>query len=317
MKIFLYSLLLIFITHLTQGQDVKKAISLYENNKPTQAKKILKSVRSNDANYAKSQFYLGRIAFDEEDFDNSRDYFDEAIDVDDDNSQYYNWLGNAIGRVAQESNVFQQGFLAPKVKNAYERAVELDPNNIDARWGLVEYYTLAPGFMGGSWEKAEQTARAIYGLDKVQGHSALATVYLRQEKYTLAEKEYVKAAKLDKGFVYTLGYFYQNRKSYDKAFDVFEKELEKDPNDMAALYQVGRTSALSGERSQRGLSCIEKYLSKTPKENEPSHAAALMRKAMIYEKIGDKPKAQTYYKQSLAKDPKMKMAKEGLERVNQ
>jgi len=316
MKTYTYSLVLIFASHLTFSQDVKKAIDYYQNNQPSQAKQILKFVEDDHSGYAESQFYLGRICFDEEDLDQAQDYFEEAIEIDENSSKYHLWLGNTIGSIAQESNFFKQGILAPQIKNAYERAVKLDPKNIDAQWGLVEYYTQAPGVMGGSWEKAEETARAIYKLDNVQGHNALATVYLRQEKFTLAEKEYIKAAALDKNFIFTLGYFYQNQKTFNKAFDVFKKELEKDPDNKAALYQIGRTSALSGERSDLGIRSLNEYLNQPVNQGIPSHAAALMRKAMIYEKIGETDKAQTYYKESLAKDPKMTLAKDGLERVS-
>lgn len=316
MKTLFYSIVLLVTTHLVQGQNVKKAIDLYENDKSSQAAKILKSVDSDSEDYGESQFYLGRIAFDAEDFDQAQDYFEEAIEIDENSSKYYLWLGNTIGSIAQDANFFKQGILAPQIKNAYERAVELDPKNIDAHWGLVEYYTQAPGVMGGSWEKAEQTAKIIYTLDKVQGHNALATVYLRQEKFTLAEKEYIKAAKLDQRFVFTLGYFYQNQKTFNKAFEVFENELRKNSDNRAALYQIGRTSALSGERTELGLKSLNEYLNQPSKKNEPSHAAALMRKAMIYEKVGETSKAQTHYKESLAKDPEMQLAKEGLERLS-
>jgi tetratricopeptide (TPR) repeat protein len=316
MKTHFYSLLFIFSAHLVFGQDVQKAIGLYETNKLTEASKILRTIGENSPKYEKSQFYLGRIAFDNEDFVQAQEFFEEVVELNGNSSEYQYWLGNAMGRLAQESNFFKQGILAPQIKSAYERSVELDPKNIDASWGLVEYYTLAPGVMGGSWEKAEKTARAIYVLDKLQGHNALATVYLRQEKFSLAEQEYIKASKLDQRFVFTLGYFYQNQKTFNKAFEVFENEVRKNPENIAALYQIGRTSALSGERPDLGIRSLNEYLNQPINDDIPSHSAALMRKGMIYEKIGETTKAKTYYSQSLAKDSEMNLAKEGLDRLS-
>jgi len=59
------------------------------------------------------------------------------------------------------SSVLIQPFLALKVKQHFERAVELNPDNLDARADLKEYYEKAPGFLGGSVEKARQQAEEI------------------------------------------------------------------------------------------------------------------------------------------------------------
>ena len=91
--------------------------------------------------------------------------------------------------------------------------------------------------MGGSWEKAEETANTIKRLDVIEGHDALATVYTRQEKYDLAEKEYIAASKIDDKRLLTLGYFYQGREHYDKAYGDIEKAYAKDSANLGALYQ--------------------------------------------------------------------------------
>ena len=85
---------------------------------------------------------------------------------------------------------------------------------------------------------------------------------------------------------------------------------------MSLLYQVGRTSALSGTRPELGIESLERYIKETDASKAaPSHAAAKMRMAMIYEKQGDKAKAKGLYEASLKEDPKMELAKKGLKRV--
>lgn len=315
MKNTLISLLLILGSSLSFSQSINVGIQKYQNRQYKEAKQVFENIDNGNTDYAKAQYYLGRIAFDDEKLDAAEEYFEEAIDYDGSNAEYHYWYGNTIGSIAQEANVMRQGFLAPKVKNAYETAVKLDPKMIDAHWGLVEYYTLAPGFMGGSWEKAMQAARHIVTLNEERGRLAIITVYLRQEKFTEAEKEYQELLKIDQKYILNLGYFYQNQKEYNKAFELFEKEYQNNPENFAALYQIGRTSALSGQKVELGIKCLEQYLKQEPKENEPSHAAALMRLAMIYETTGDRNQAKEYYQKSLTKEPNMKLAKEGLARV--
>ncbi len=293
------------------AQSQSKGIELYEEGQLDAAKDFFaKNSSSETANY-----YLGRIAFDKEEFRKAADYFEEVIDMNDQKSDYYVWLGNSIGSYAGEVNFFRQGVLAPKIKSAYEKAVSLDPESIDAHWGLIEYYTQAPGILGGSWQKAEETAKTIKKLDVLEGHNALATVYQRQEEYDKAEKEYIAAAELDKRRLLNLGFYYQRREKYDQAFSAFESAYENDPNNLSALYQIGRTSALSGMQSEKGINSLKKYLSMDWRAGTPSHAGALMRLGMIYEKRGDKPTAIDHYERSLMQDPEMDEAKKGLSRL--
>jgi hypothetical protein len=53
-----------------------------------------------------------------------------------------------------------------------ERAVELGPTNIDALSDMVEYYTRAPGFLGGDDEKAARLKQRIIELQRDMAGSA-------------------------------------------------------------------------------------------------------------------------------------------------
>lgn len=312
-----FSLLLSFtlLSSTLIAQSLSQAIAFYKNGEPAKAQRLFKSVPDKSNSFAEAQYYLGRMAFDEEDYDAAEEYFEEAIEKDDNNSDYHLWLGNTLGTIAQNANVFKQGMLAPKIKREFERAVELNNRNQDALWGLLQYYVQAPGIMGGSYEKGLEVAEKLGKISKVQGHSARSTVYAAQEKFDLVEKEYKLAASVDPAWNMNLGFFYQQRGQYDQAFETFENLTTDENLKWAALYQVGKTSALSGKNIDRGIACLEMYLTHTPSKNQPSHAGAKMRLGMIYEKAGEKVKAREYYRQSLSEDPDMKEAKAGLERL--
>jgi hypothetical protein len=47
------------------------------------------------------------------------------------------------------------------IKKKFEQAVELNPENFDARMGLLQFYLMAPGIMGGSKDKAREQAGEI------------------------------------------------------------------------------------------------------------------------------------------------------------
>lgn len=296
----------------SQAQSTADAKKLYQANKLDKAKEILLALDEADKDV---QYYLGRIAFDQREFKKSSGYFEDLSDDYPNVADYHYWYGNALGRQAQESSVFRQGLLAPKIKNAYEKAVALDPKNIDAHLSLIEFYTLAPGIMGGSWEKAEETAKVIKTIDPAQGHTAMATVWIRQEKYDKAEKEYQQAMKHDPQYAFALGYFYQGQKSFDKAFELFQKIYAEDSTKIGALYQIGRTSAFSGTNTELGIASLQAYLNKELPPNVPTPSAAWMRMAMIYEKKGDDQKAVELYSKSLELDENMEESKKGLARL--
>lgn len=117
----------ILIGSFAQGQSiVEKARKLYEEKKLAEAEKLLTPIDDDDKDYAAAQYYLGRIAFDQKKYDDAADFFEEATDANPKVADYFNWLGNTYGTIAENANVLRQGFLAPKMKNAWEKAIELD-----------------------------------------------------------------------------------------------------------------------------------------------------------------------------------------------
>jgi tetratricopeptide (TPR) repeat protein len=295
---------------------VEQAKSLYEKGQLEQAKKILKPIGEKDVDYAAARYYLGRVAFDEKNYDDAADYFEEAVDTNDKVADYHNWLGNTYGTIAQDANVLKQGMLAPKMKRAWEAAIALDSKNIDARTSLIQYYTQAPGFMGGSMEKAKEVAAQIKKLKPAEGYLQMGNILVREKKIAEAEKEFLEMVKADPNYARGLANFYTNQKQYDKAFTLFEEAIKKNPEDYVTIYQVGKTSAISGQKLDRGEECLKKYLAYTPQQNEPSHAGANMRLAQIKEKAGKKTEAKKLFETALKLDASLKEAKEGLERVS-
>lgn len=307
--------MLLFISASLFSQSLQTAIQQYNKGKSTEAKSFFKKVKSRSNDYEKAQYYLGRIAFDEKEYSDAIDYFKEAVDENDTSADYYAWLGNAYGVYTQGVSKIRQGFLAPKIKRSYEKAVAIDPQNLEAQLGLIEYYTQAPSIMGGSLEKALETAKTILTFNEKEGYLALSNVYQREKKYEEAEEALVKLVVIDSIYATSLGTFYQNREMFDKAFSHFEKMRITQPENTNVVYQLGRTSALSGLKPEQGIKALETYMNLEITNGSPSYAAAKMRLAMIYEKTGDKAKAKGLYQASLKEDPNMQLAKDGLKRL--
>jgi tetratricopeptide (TPR) repeat protein len=66
-----------------------------------------------------------------------------AVREDSLNSEYYDWLGRAYGRLAEGSSFLSALGYAKKTVRAFEKAIELGPSNIEALSDVFEYYLQA------------------------------------------------------------------------------------------------------------------------------------------------------------------------------
>jgi tetratricopeptide (TPR) repeat protein len=293
-------------------------VRLFDAGKYKEAKTVFEPAFKSNARDAASAFFLGRIAMEEHKHDRAADYFEAATKLEPRSSTYFLWLGRAYGREAQDANVLRQPGLAKKAKAAWQHAIELDPNNLDARSDLVQYYVQAPGFLGGSTTKALEQAEEIRKRNTLRGYLELGALYEREKKFADAEKAYLGAAKENSDRhvgEYRLGVFYQNTGAYDKAFDLFESMLAENANEAGALFQIGKTGALSGKRLERAAEALEAYLQTTPGRNDPSLAAAHWRLGMVHEKRQDRQRAKAEYETALRLDPTFKPATESLKKL--
>ena len=169
--------LILLSTAQTETQDnLEEGIQLFQDSKPAQARRIFELLLEQQATNPTIAFYLGRITFDEQDYEQAIVWFKKSLDTGQCHAEYSLWLGRAYGYYTQQASIFRQPFLAKKVQRHFERAVSCDPNHVAARWDLMEYYLKAPGFLGGSTKKAKEQATAIQQRAPQEGQRAWALI---------------------------------------------------------------------------------------------------------------------------------------------
>jgi len=261
----------------------------------------------------------GRAAMNRNDADAAATLLEKAVAQNPKSAEAHYLLGSAYGSQAQKASIFGQASLAGKTKDEFEKAVELDPNLLDARYGLVQFYTMAPGIIGGSYDKAFAQVGEIKKRDPLMAHRAAAFIYSQQKKPDEARNEYLAEVrefpKSARAHI-DLGVSYIVQKNFKAAGDEFELAVKVDPAYMPGYFRLGQISVFTSSNYARGEELLRKYLTYTPKENEPSLARAHYWLGQIFEKQGKKAEAKASFETSLKLNPNQKDVAEALKRVS-
>lgn len=188
---------------------------------------------------------LGEVAFARGDYDDAVHWFERAIGTNERDAQHHVWLGKTLAQQVSSVSKLRLPFVARRMRGEFERAVTLDSSLVDAHEGLMSYYLNAPGFVGGSVDKAKNEVAAIAHLNAMRGHMDLATVLLHQRDSVGAERELhagIAVASPDSAAaVVSLGTFLGRQKRWTEA----ERELTQWLADHATIAAPNaRASAL-------------------------------------------------------------------------
>ncbi len=296
----------------------EKGIELFDQKKYKEAKELFISIIKKEPKNSIAAYYLGRIAFTEEDYEKASEWFEKAADTEKNNSVYHLWLGKSYAQEARSAGVLRQPFIARKMKSSLERAISLDPDNIEARFFLMGFFQRAPGIMGGGMEKAKEQAAEIKKRNSFQGHIAFGNLYEHEKNLTAAEQEYKEAVKKHPDSLsayYNLGIFYSNHNRYEEAFKLFDDLLVRKPDEIKIYYYIGRTGAVSGLKLPESEQALIKFLKHDPLADKEWQVAAHWRLGMVYEKKGDLQNAKKEYNNALKLNPDHKQTKEALKKL--
>lgn len=133
---------------------------------------------------------LSRAYYAIEDWDNAVRMGERAVSLRPGEANYHLWLAREYGEKAADSNPLKAAGIARKAKNEFERAVRLDPTNVQGRADLSEYYVEAPAIMGGGLGKAREQALIMEKYDPAMTHWILGKVAEKEKRWDEAEREY-------------------------------------------------------------------------------------------------------------------------------
>jgi Tfp pilus assembly protein PilF len=283
------------------AQSVEEGMNFFANGKMAEAKSVFESVLKQNGKNAEAHFRLGIILLTRQfrNEDDAVDHMEQAVELNPANADYQYGLGAAYGTKAQNAGMIKQAFLAPKVKGAFERAVNLNPKLVDAHIGLAQYYWRAPGIMGGDMEKAYKEADIAIQLDEMKGRSLKATILLAEKKTAEAIQELKTLTtnrKDDWRAWRTAGYLFLRNQMNDDAIASFEKFATLRPDTVEPFHALARAH-VGKKDAFRAISFAKKALTM-----DPDNINATTALAQAYELNGQKKEAVENYQRLLVID---------------
>lgn len=223
-------------------------------------------------------FLIGRDYFMLADFKKSSEYLQKATEGAPGNSEYMDWLGRALGKRAETSNPILAPALASKARQAFERAVELNPKNSDALSDLFDYYLEAPGFLGGGFDKASRIADQIAVIDPSEGYFEKARLAQDRKEYQRAEEQLrqaVAVAPRSIGQLIELAKFLAKQGRTHESDAVLEEVRNSAPDSPRVWFAQADIYIKQKRNLNEAKNLLEKYLQAPITVDDPSKEEAL------------------------------------------
>lgn len=259
------------------SSDLATAVDLFRARRYPEALPLLEKIVAAEPNNAAAHHYLGRALAARNDnaaFAAALPHLARAAELEPRNARYQGIYG---GTSLQYAGRTQAVSAALRGRDAMLKAIELDPDYLDAREGLFQFYQRAPWPLG-SQAKADAQLAEIR-----RRNPELATVLSVTSRI--------------------------NARDYPGAFAVCDEVLAKDPDHYAALYHYGRCASISGENLERGLASLQRCLKlEPPSPASPSHSNVWHRIGTIHAREGRAADARAAFTEALRLDPSNQQA---------
>ncbi|MBT8386504.1 MAG: tetratricopeptide repeat protein [Ignavibacteria bacterium] len=240
----------------TNVSELEKGINLFNQEKYDSAKEIFENILEDNDEMAEAHYYLGQCLLELGDLDEAIEHCEKAVELDDNNAEYHFELGVMYAEDARDASIFRAPFIAGDIKKQFERTIELDPNHLQGRIGLAQFYLQAPGIAGGDIDKAFEQAKIVATMDEMQGGFLLSRIYIQKEDFNKAEAQLKKLeAKFgeDPEFYYfynAYGYFLLSQDRVDEAIEKFKKQVSLAPEEANPYDSLGETYRIKGALSE-------------------------------------------------------------------
>ncbi len=312
-SLFLFTVLLLISPLRMKAESAEHLLASGRADEAVQS--LVQQIRS--APTAENYNLLCRAYFELGEWDAGIPNCEKSVSLAPDDSMYHLWLGRIYGEKADHAGFLSAAGLAKKVRGEFERAVQLDPNNWEARTDLAEFYVEAPGIVGGGKDKARTQAEIIARLNPAAADWVRARIAEKEKDSVTAEREYQAAVEASHGGArawLNLAGFYRRANRYDEMEQALTTLASRPLDHPAALVDGASILLRVGRDYPLAARLLERYLDSQTDEEVPAFKAHCLLGELL-ERQGDRNAAAEQYREALAMAHSFRPAQEGLSRV--
>lgn len=258
----------------TSSRNLSKAEDLYQHTDYEGSLALLNKKSLDPA----TAFLMGRNYFMLCDFKKSTEYLQRAAEAAPENAEYADWLGRALGRRAETSNLLLAPGFAAKAREAFERSVQLNPKNSEALSDLFDYYLEAPGFLGGGFDKASRIADQVALVDPPEGFSEKSRLAQKRKEYRRAEEQLRQAiavAPRSVGQLIELAKFLANQGRTHETDAVLMEAQRMAPDSPRVWFAQAKIYINQNRNLEEARSLLQKYVQAPLTVDDPPKQEAL------------------------------------------
>ncbi len=241
---------------------------------------------------------------------------EKAVNLDGQDSMSHLWLGRTLGELADKSSFVSAYGLAKRARAEFEQAAQLDPHNAEALADLGEFYSSAPGVVGGGTEKATAVAARLDRLDPVRAHELRAAVAQENRDFATAEQELklaIAATPHPASQWMRLASFYRRNKRWEEMESAVRSgaaAAARDKHAGVALFNGAAVLMKANRNPALAVKLLETYLANSNETEEAPAFAAHVRLAKLKAQLGDQAGARQERSEALALANEYKPAQE-------
>ncbi len=297
MKKLIFSVLLFSKFVFSQDSVLEVATKYYNQGQYQNSLNLLeiyKDVELNIDNFGivgEINYLIGQDYYMLGNFKKASDFLKKAADAEPKSANYQLWMGRAFGRRAENSSPLRAFDYAVKARQYFEKARELEPNNLDILGDLFDYYLRAPGFLGGGIKKAEDITKRVAKINRAEGHRFQGHLSEKKKKFKPAESNFREAIRMAPDqFNYRVDFakFLSRQKRYTESEQLFNEAAKISPYNPDLLYERAESYIYEKRNLDVAQILLKEFLSQnlTP-DNIPRYEAEKLLK-----KISNKNKPQ-------------------------
>ena len=270
--------------------DVNAALQAGEADR---ALSMLAGLQPPEAGSAEAHNLRCRVYFTLEQWEPAAHECEQAVRLGGQNSNYHMWLGRALGEWAGRASFITAYNLAKRARSEFEQAVAIDPRNAEALADLGEFYSSAPGIVGGGMDKAQGVVEKLEKVDMARAHELRARIAVANKDYATAEQEFRKAiaASAHPAFQWmTYASFLRSRQRWsdmEAAVSSGKAAAERDHHAGVALYNGATVLVRAGRNYDMAAKLLDAYLAGPVKTEEAPVFVAHVLRARVAAKLGD------------------------------